>query len=256
VTEDRDIQTTPEPGAETTASAGYERSDRAAQKRSRAIRLGVLGAILVAITAIGVIHQYGDIKIVGVDALCPFGGIETLWSLIAGGTLIQRISASSVILLGVTLVIAVVFRRSFCGYLCPLGALQEFFGKIGKAIWPRNRPVMPAAIDKPARLLKYGILVFFTVWTWQAATLVIRPYDPWVAWMHLTSAEVFAEFSRVLAPNCRLGMAEPGIGHAETGHSQAEMDHGVLERELRVESGHLGQQALLQTCFRAERAAT
>jgi 2-polyprenyl-3-methyl-5-hydroxy-6-metoxy-1,4-benzoquinol methylase len=56
------------------------------------------------------------------------------------------------------------------------------------------------------------------------------------AFHHLPNPrEVLTEFARVLAPNCRLGMAEPGIGHAETGHSRAEMDHGVLERELDLE---------------------
>lgn len=159
-----------------------KRSDRAAQQRSRTIRLGVLTAILVFITGVGYLHQTGTaFKPIGVDALCPFGGIETLWSLISGAGLLKRIAVSSVILLATTLLTAVVFRRAFCGYLCPLGAVQELFGKIGKAIWPKNRPVMPAIIDKPARLLKYGILLFFTVWTWQAAALVIRPYDPWVA---------------------------------------------------------------------------
>ena len=54
---------------------------------------------------------------------------------------------------------------------------------------------MPAALDRPARWLKYVVLVGFTVWTWQAATLVMRPYDPWVAWMHLSSSELLAEFS-------------------------------------------------------------
>jgi len=96
----------------------------------------------------------------------------------------------------VTLVLAVVFRRSFCGYVCPLGALQEIFGRLGKAIWgKRRRPELPAALDRPARWLKYVVLVVFTAWTWTTATLVIRPYDPWVAWMHLTSAEVWADFA-------------------------------------------------------------
>jgi polyferredoxin len=158
-----------------------------------------LVASIVIITAIGLLHQYSDIKIVGVDALCPFGGIETLWTLISSGVFVKQIAASSVILLGVVLVIAVLFRRSFCGYICPLGALQELFGKIGKALWPRKRPVVPTVIDRPARFLKYAVLAVFAVWSWQAATLVIRPYDPWVAWMHLTSAEVIAEFSIGLA---------------------------------------------------------
>jgi len=175
----------------------YERTDRAAQKRSRLVRFAVLIAGLLGITGLGYIHQTGvPFKVVGVDALCPFGGIETLWSLISGGTFVTKIAASSVILLAVTFVLALVFRRSFCGYVCPLGALQELFGRIGKAVWgTRRRPELPATLDRPARWLKYVVLVVFTVWTWTTATLVIRPYDPWVAWMHLSSAEVWAEFA-------------------------------------------------------------
>jgi len=182
------------------AAAPYVRSDRKALKRSRMIRLGVLALSLFTITAIGILHQKSDVvKTVGVDALCPFGGIETLWAFIAGGALLQRIALSSLVLLGIVVLTAFVFRRSFCGYICPLGALQEFVGKIGNVIWPKGRPKMPAALDRPARLLKYLVLVFFTVATWQAATLVIRPYDPWVAYMHLTSGELFTEFSIGLA---------------------------------------------------------
>jgi ferredoxin len=100
---------------------------------------------------------------------------------------------SSVILFGVVLVTALFFRRSFCGYICPLGALQEFFGKLRGLLFGKRRFEMPASIDRPARFLKYAVLAFFTVWTWQAATLAIRPDDPWVAYMHLTSGELFTE---------------------------------------------------------------
>jgi len=189
--------TTVTPGTETPTLATPERSDRAKQKTSRLARLGVLVTGLLAITGIGYMHQTGlPFKVVGVDALCPFGGIETLWSLFSAGTLVTKIAASSVVLLAVTIVTALIFRRSFCGYICPLGALQELFGKLGKAIWgKRRRPELPAALDRPARWLKYVVLVAFTAWTWTTATLVIRPYDPWVAWMHLTTAEVWTEFT-------------------------------------------------------------
>jgi len=183
------------------------RSDRSAQNRNRMVRLGILAVSLIGITVIGVLHQVGWVaKPVGVDALCPFGGVETLWSLLSGGGYLKRIAASSVILLMGTVVLGVVFGRAFCGYLCPLGALQEFFGMIGKAVWPRKRPTMPAALDRPARYLKYAVLAFFTIWTFQAAELVMRPYDPWVAWMHLTSDELLVEFA--------LGTAVLGISLA------------------------------------------
>lgn len=174
--------------------SAQERNDRRSQRTSRRVRLGVLAGVLVAITAIGIGHQNGIAKVVGVDALCPFGGIESLYSLLANGTLIQRVSVSSVILLIGVVLTALLFRRAFCGYVCPLGAIQEFVGMIGRKLFGRQRPVVPPAIDRFARYLKYAALVFFAVWSWQAAELVIRPYDPWVAWMHLTSTELFAEF--------------------------------------------------------------
>ena len=173
-------------------------SDRSRQKKSRQLRLGVLGLGLAIITLIGIAHQRG-VSVVGVDALCPFGGIETLWALITSATLIQRIAASSVILLGVVLATAFVFRRAFCGYICPLGAIQEFAGKLGHKLFGGKLPMVPKWLDRPARFLKYGVLAFFAIWSWQAASLVLRPYDPWVAWMHLTSTELIAEFSIGLA---------------------------------------------------------
>jgi polyferredoxin len=164
-----------------------------ARKASRWVRIAVLGAVLALFTGIGIAHQRG-VPVVGVDALCPFGGIESFWTLLTGGSLVKRIAVSSVILLAGVVLTAVIFRRAFCGYICPLGAVQEFFGMIGRKIFGRKRPEVPAGVDRVARYLKYVVLAGFTVWTWQAATLVMRPYDPWVAYMHLSSAELFAEF--------------------------------------------------------------
>ena len=125
--------------------------------------------------------------------MCPFGGVETLFSLIAGAGFIEKTAASAVVLFVGMLGMALVMRRSFCGQICPLGALQGVFGSIGGKLF-RRRLEIPKAIDRPARFLKYGVLAFFSVWTWQAASLVMRPYDPWVAYAHVTSAELFAEF--------------------------------------------------------------
>ena len=170
------------------------RTDRTSQRISRRVRWGVLGAVLVAITALGIAHQRG-VQVVGVDALCPFGGIETLFTLATTASLIQRVAASSVILLVGVALTAALFRRTFCGYVCPLGALQEFVGMIGQRLFGRNRPTVPAVIDRLARYLKYVVLAAFVAWSWEAASLVLRPYDPWVAYMHLTSGELFTQFA-------------------------------------------------------------
>ncbi len=177
----------------------YEKAPKEPRTRARMIRWAVLAVVLVAITVIGYLHQtLATGKPAGVDALCPFGGLETAFSLITSGYLLKRVALSGVILLVAVVAVAIVFRRSFCGQICPLGFIQEMFGGLGRRVFKR-RPQLPAWLDRPARYLKYVVLVVFIYLTWTAADLVIRPYDPWVAYMHLTSAEVFAEFSIGLA---------------------------------------------------------
>jgi ferredoxin len=173
----------------------HERAAKAAQHRSRILRWSVLGIVLVGTTAIITAHQAvrGMGRPAGVDALCPLGGVETLYSLFTGDGFLRRTAASALILLVGMLVMALVYRRSFCGQLCPLGALQGLFGALGSRVFKR-RFTVPIAIDRAARWLKYAVLVVFAVWSWQAAELVMRPYDPWVAWAHLTSAQLFTSF--------------------------------------------------------------
>jgi polyferredoxin len=176
-----------------------ERAPKAPRTAARVIRWTLLSAVLITVTVLGVLHQkLGIDKPVGVDALCPFGGLETLGALVTSGTLIQRVALSSVLLLGAAVITAFVFRRVFCGRICPLGFLQELAGGLGKRLFGR-RLQMPAALDRPARYLKYLVLAALLGLSWSAASLVVRPYDPWVAYNHLSSAEVFTDFGIGLA---------------------------------------------------------
>ena len=171
------------------------KTTRASRRRARRIRWIVLGAVLAVMTAVLTAHQLFPEtgKWAGVDALCPFGGLETLYSLLTGEGFLQRTAASALILLAGMVVMAVIYRRSFCGTICPLGTLQGIFGWAGRKLFGRRFRV-PRRIDAVARYLKYAVLVVFAVWTWLAAELVLRAYDPWAAYAHLTSAEIFTTF--------------------------------------------------------------
>jgi ferredoxin len=186
---------------DTAADRQAERqADRRVRRRARWVRWVVLGAVLVAMTAITLAHQkaQGGGRWAAVDFLCPFGGLETLYSLLAGGGFLRHTATSAVILLVGMLVMAVAFRRSFCGMLCPLGTLQGIFGAAGRRLFKR-RLTVPAGVDRVARFLKYGVFAVFLLWTWQAAELVMRPYDPWVAWAHLTAADLLTTYGIGLA---------------------------------------------------------
>jgi ferredoxin len=171
-----------------------EKSDRKVQRAFRGVRLAVLIASLVVATGAAILHQrMPGTKPVGVDALCPFGAIESAINVVTQGRLLDRIAWSTFVLLAATVVIALIFRRVFCGKICAFGALQELFARLGKAIF-RKRLTVPAAIDKPARYLKYVTLAGIVILSALTGTLIIRPYDPWAAWNHILSVELVSGF--------------------------------------------------------------
>ncbi len=177
-----------------------QRANLRSRRTARTLRWILLLAVLAASTILGLLHSARSASFwpVGVDALCPFGGVEAFWSLISIGAYIKKIEIGSVVLLIATIVLLLIFGRAFCGRICPMGTLQEIFGRVGARLFPKRR-AMPRWLDRPARLLKYGVLGVFTLWTWRAGELVMRPFDPWATYHHLTSSELLTDFTVGLA---------------------------------------------------------
>lgn len=119
-----------------------------------------------------------------IHALCPYGALESLYSLFSSGTFIHKIFSGTVVLFVLSVILAVIFRRSFCGLICPFGALQEFFALLGKKVLGKQF-VIPKSIDSPLRLLKYGVLILTAGAAWYTAELWMAPYDPWAAYAHI-----------------------------------------------------------------------
>jgi len=153
-----------------------------------------LGIMLAGMTILSVMHQKMQ-GIPSIDALDPFGGLETLLNFIAGGELIKKIEPGNIVLFGGFVVLSIVLSRFFCGWFCAFGALQAVFGSIGKKLFGR-RFIVPVKLDRVLRLLKYPMLVGIVWITWQTGTLFIRPYEPFAAYGHLSAgfAELLGEF--------------------------------------------------------------
>jgi len=76
--------------------------------------------------------------------------------------------------------------RIFCGWICPLGALNEFISMIALKLGIKRKE-LPSNIDRPLRFLKYIILAVILFTTWKLGTLTFRAFDPWASWMHLSA---------------------------------------------------------------------
>lgn len=146
----------------------------------------MLAFFLVVITIQAYLHQVkGGGEAASIHVLCPYGGLESLYSLIGSGTFIQKIFSGTMIILVIGVVIALLFRRSFCGLICPFGALQEFFALLGKKLFKRSFKI-PVKIDMYLRYFKYFVLIITIYYAWKTAGLWMSPYDPWAAYGHLS----------------------------------------------------------------------
>ncbi len=167
-------------------------------KAQKLLRILTLLGVWGLITTITILHQIqggGPTGPPTVDALCPFGGAATLYRAVAGGEYLTRTWPSSIILLSGTVLLALLFRRAFCGWLCPLGAMQELFSTIGRKLhWRRALHGNP--VDRGLRWVKYLVLVVILAATWATGELVFRPYDPWASYAHITAGieEIRTEF--------------------------------------------------------------
>lgn len=95
----------------------------------------------------------------GVEGWLPISGLMGLIDWIAQGTL-NIVHPAATVLVLCFVVMSFLLRKSFCGWLCPVGTISEGLAKLGRMIFKRNfKP--PRWVDYPLMNLKYILLGFF-----------------------------------------------------------------------------------------------
>ncbi|WMJ83251.1 4Fe-4S binding protein [Oscillospiraceae bacterium LTW-04] len=124
-------------------------------------------------------------------AICPFGGVATIYEFITTGGFIQKIHNSSFILMILSVITAVLFGTIFCGYICPFGSFQEWIGKLGKKLFPKKyNQTVPQKLDSTLRYLRYVVLIMVVYHTASTAKLVFQSIDPYYALFNFFTDEV------------------------------------------------------------------
>lgn len=153
------------------------------------IRYAVMIGFLLFLTWVGYRHQVlggGPAGVPPVDALCPLGGLESLYTWLRSGTWLRRTAPSAMVLFVSVAAITLLFGRVFCGWICPLGTIGELTTRGARKLGIRARE-LPPSVDRRLKWLKYVILAAILYFTWTLGTLAWRPWDPWVSWMHLSA---------------------------------------------------------------------
>jgi polyferredoxin len=101
----------------------------------------------------------------GVEGFLPLSGLISLkyWALTG---IINDIHPAAMFILLAIMVMSLVFKKSFCGFVCPVGLISEWLWKLSRKVFGRKVSApwgwrVPKFIDYPLRSLKYILLLFF-----------------------------------------------------------------------------------------------
>jgi polyferredoxin len=95
----------------------------------------------------------------GIEGWLPIEGLmQSKYFLFTGQA--PRIHAAGFFLFVSFFIISFVFRKSFCSWLCPVGAVSEYLWKLGRFTFRQNFQ-LPRWADIALRSLKYVLLSFF-----------------------------------------------------------------------------------------------
>ena len=116
------------------------------------------------------------------EAYCPMGGLQAFATYLAQNSLPCSMSSLQV-MMGLALVAAVVlFSKLFCGYLCPLGTVQDIIKRLRVKFRIKSIKIANgSAIDKILRIIKYALLFLIFYMTVEESELFCKNLDPYYA---------------------------------------------------------------------------
>lgn len=140
--------------------------------KTRYFRYGLMTVItgLVLYLALG----YGSRSF---EAFCPFGGMESLWGLFTTSEFSCALGPLNLSMLVGLLILAIIAKKAFCGWACPIGFMGELLNFVSKKIWKKRPPVAPQ-VNGWMKLLRYVVLVLALIFTYKSGELILRGYDP------------------------------------------------------------------------------
>jgi NAD-dependent dihydropyrimidine dehydrogenase PreA subunit len=140
------------------------------------LQFGVLVVIILFLT-----KAFGD-STSDPEAYCPFGGLQTLGSYLVNGSMACSMTMVQ-IMMGIVLAISIIlFSKLFCGYLCPVGFVAEWMGKLRRKLKVKEIRINSGSItDILLRFIKYGLLFVVFYMTLESSELFCKNFDPYYA---------------------------------------------------------------------------
>ena len=146
------------------------------------LRLLFQVAFVAAVAVTGIRFALGS-SLTSVEKYCPFGGLETAYALLTRSRFTCAAGELNLALFLSVIALALVARKAFCGWVCPLGAVLEWTGRLSRRLFRRSSfrgpwPISPRVDAALKVTLRLAVLGAVLAATWTTGELLFRGYDP------------------------------------------------------------------------------
>lgn len=181
------------------------RRSSAESRQIRWTRHAVQTGVVLAVAGVVWKHALAGSGSTSAEAFCPFGGFETAWTWLTTGRTVAHVHPANLALAGIVVVLALAARGMFCGWVCPLGSVQEAIhagadrvvSRVPALRRLRRRTASNVWLRRVDRVLRYGRYVVLA-WAIGGAALtgamVFRGLDPWIALLSVVEFELSTAF--------------------------------------------------------------
>ncbi len=126
------------------------------------------------------LHEIIDYRIFSIGDMNPYGGWSAFKSSVMDLSYRWRgFSRSIALTISITLT-AFFMGRFFCGYICPIGAMQDFFKHLGSKL-----KIKEIKFSSKFELLKYIVLIIIMVLSIFGMGNIVSPFSPWLSYLNI-----------------------------------------------------------------------
>jgi polyferredoxin len=94
-----------------------------------------------------------------VEGFLPIAGFMSFKYFLFTG-IVEPIHPAAMIMFVTIVGVSFLFKKGFCGWICPIGTLSQYLWMVGRRVFGRNL-VIPKVMDIPLRSIKYLVMAFF-----------------------------------------------------------------------------------------------
>lgn len=155
------------------------------------LRTGFQISFLIYILLVSLGHSFNWSFSANLHGICPFGAVETLHTYLTTDSFLHHIGTSNFVAISALFLTLIIAGAMFCGYICPLGTVQDYLAKLGKKLWNgRYFNRIPLRISNILSYFKYFFLAFILFQTSRHFSLVFEDIDPYYNLFNIWSDEI------------------------------------------------------------------